>query len=150
MKKPIILMTLISSLVFTGTTLAATTTQGGFVADSRVVTEKNQVQSTKRPDIINVQKALLLTDDSPVRLKGNIIQSLGGNKYQFKDDTGTITVEIDSKRWQGQHISPKDDIEIMGEIDREGNRVEVDVKRIVKIADALRMQRVKSSINTTN
>jgi uncharacterized protein (TIGR00156 family) len=57
---------------------------------------------------------------------------MGGEDYLFQDSTGTITVEIDDKRWMGQVVGPSDTVEIYGKVDKDWNKVEVDVKRIVK------------------
>lgn len=83
-------------------------------------------------DIITVEKAKSMPDDTMVALKGNIIQSLGGKDYIFKDGTGTINVEISPKVWQGQDVSPKDVIEIQGEVDKDWTSLEIEVKRLIK------------------
>ena len=74
-----------------------------------------------------------MRDDVKVRLRGNIINHLGGEKYTFQDSTGTIVVDIDHDKWGGQTITPTDTIEIYGEIDRDWNSVEVEVDRLIKI-----------------
>lgn len=84
-------------------------------------------------NVSTVKQALEMKDDTPVLLKGNIEQSLGDEKYLFKDSTGTIIVEIDKKRWKGQEITPADTVEISGEVDKElFSKAEVDVKTIKK------------------
>ncbi len=85
------------------------------------------------PDLVTVEQAKNLPDDARVALKGHIIQSLGGKDYVFKDATGTINVEISKKRWQGQNVGPEDLVEIHGEVDKEWSKVEIDVKRIIKL-----------------
>lgn len=85
------------------------------------------------PDLVTVEQAKNMPDDAHVALKGHIIQSLGGKDYVFKDATGTITVEISGKRWQGQNIGPEDLVEIHGEVDKDWTSVEIDVKRIIKL-----------------
>ena len=84
------------------------------------------------PAIITVEQAKSMSDDTHVALKGYIIQSLGNKDYLFKDDTGTINVEISAKRWQGQNIGPNDLVIIHGEVDKEWTRVEIEVKQIIK------------------
>lgn len=71
-------------------------------------------------------------DDARVALKGHIVQNLGDKDYLFKDDSGTITVKIGQKRWEGQEISPSDLVVIHGKIDKDWSEVEIDVKRIIK------------------
>lgn len=84
------------------------------------------------PALVTVEQAKGMRDDARVALKGNIIQSLGGKHYTFKDATGTITVEISQKRWQGQNIGPDDLVEIHGEIDKDWTDLHIEVKRIIK------------------
>lgn len=84
------------------------------------------------PALVTVEQAKGMSDDAKVALKGNITQSLGGKHYAFKDATGTITVEISDKRWQGQNIGPNDLVEIQGEVDKGWSEVKIEVKRIIK------------------
>ncbi|MEI9599458.1 YgiW/YdeI family stress tolerance OB fold protein [Moellerella wisconsensis] len=78
----------------------------------------------------SVANALKLTDDSWVILRGNIVKQLDNKHYEFTDGTGTITVEIDHKKWRGQTIMPTDKVEIRGEIDKDWSSREVSVKEI--------------------
>lgn len=96
-----------------------TTQQGGFSGPSASVT--------------TVAEALKMRDDSWITLRGNIEQQVGHDRYIFRDSTGTVTVEIDKKYWNGQTITPKDKVEIQGEVDKDWNEFEIDVKRITKI-----------------
>lgn len=84
------------------------------------------------PALVTVEQAKTMRDDAHVALKGYIIQNLGDKDYLFKDSTGTITVEISSKRWQGLSIGPEDLVEIHGEVDKDWSEVEIEVKRIIK------------------
>ncbi len=85
------------------------------------------------PATASVKEALSMQDDSFVILRGNIIQHLGDDKYLFKDATGTIRVEIDHDKWFGQNVTPTDTVELAGEVDKDWNRVEVEVKRITVV-----------------
>ena len=85
------------------------------------------------PALTTAAQAATMRDDSKVVLRGNIIRALGGEDYVFKDASGEINVEIDNRKWNGQNITPSDTVEIYGEVDRDWNSVEIDVKRIVKI-----------------
>ncbi|MBA0180896.1 YgiW/YdeI family stress tolerance OB fold protein [Pectobacterium carotovorum] len=100
-------------------TPAVGTHQGGFVDSQSSLT--------------TVDKAKDLRDDSWVMLRGNIEKRLGDENYLFRDSTGTMEVEIDHKRWNGQMVSPTDKVEISGELDKEFNAVGVDVKQIRKL-----------------
>ncbi|MGI8473914.1 YgiW/YdeI family stress tolerance OB fold protein [Pectobacterium brasiliense] len=83
--------------------------------------------------LTTVDKAKDLRDDSWVTLSGNIEKRIGDENYLFRDATGTMEVEIDHKRWNGQMISPTDKVEIQGELDKDFNSVELDVKQIRKL-----------------
>ena len=82
--------------------------------------------------ILTVEQVEDLRDDTFVILEGNIVKSLGDEKYLFKDSTGTIEVEIDDEGWGGQSVGPKDVIKIYGDVDRGIFETEIDVDRIVK------------------
>lgn len=84
---------------------------------------------------VSVADALKKSDDSRVILQGYIIKQLDDKHYEFKDDSGVITVEIKPTRWQNQTITPKDKIEIIGEIDKDWTSTEVEVKSLRKIAN---------------
>lgn len=81
---------------------------------------------------VTVEEAKKLSDETPVILTGKIEQSLGNEKYQFSDSTGTITIEIDNDDWNGVTVTPQDTIEIHGEIDKGFTKLEVEVDSFVK------------------
>ena len=78
----------------------------------------------------SVAEALKLNDDTPVVLVGQIEKSLGGEKYLFKDATGSVTVEIDNEDWRGVNVTPKDTIVIQGEVDKDFFKTEIDVDSV--------------------
>ena len=84
------------------------------------------------PAIVTVDQLKGMRDDAKVTLRGNIIQSLGGKEYLFKDATGTVPVEIGDNRWRGQKVDPDDIVEIHGELDKDWSKMEIDVKRLIK------------------
>lgn len=99
---------------------SSTTTQsGGFVGPSGTVT--------------TAANAKTMRDDTWVTLRGNITERISYDLYIFKDASGTVNVDIDHKHWNGQTISPQDLVEIQGEVDKDWNSVEVDVKQIRKV-----------------
>lgn len=100
-------------------TPAASVKQGGFSGNSGTVVTVKQAQGMK--------------DDSWVILRGNIEKRTGDEDYLFRDATGTMTVEIDHKRWEGQTVSPKENVELTGELDKEDNAIEMDVKQVKKL-----------------
>lgn len=80
-----------------------------------------------------VKHALTLADDTRVQLRGYVVRAIGDEKYQFRDSTGTITVDIDDDLWKGQAISAKTPVMIYGEVDidyKPIKRVEIDVDSV--------------------
>ncbi len=84
------------------------------------------------PAVATAAQAKTLRDDTPVTMQGYIVQSLGGDKYVFRDDSGTIRVEIDHDKWGGLQIGPEDKVELRGEVDKDWNSVEIEVHQILK------------------
>ena len=62
---------------------------------------------------------------------------LGKPNLFFGVTAGNIDVykrqDIDHKRWNGVTVTPKDTVEIQGEVDKDWNSVEIDVKQIRKV-----------------
>ncbi|CAK7042379.1 MAG: Protein YgiW [Citrobacter freundii] len=106
---------------FSGPTTTTTQSQnGGFVGPNGSST--------------TVESAKSLRDDTWVTLRGNIVERISDDLYVFKDATGTVNVDIDHKRWNGVTVTPQDVVEIQGEVDKDWNSVEIDVKQITKVA----------------
>ncbi len=81
----------------------------------------------------SVKQALTQKDDTKVQLHGYVVKSLGDEKYQFQDKTGSVTVEIDNELWQGKPISAKTPVTLIGEIDidhKPTKHVEIDVDHV--------------------
>ena len=82
-------------------------TQQGFVDESVIVK--------------TVDDALNANDDTPVRLDGQIVKQIGKKDFLFKDASGKeIQIEVSKN------------IQIIGKVDKEWNKTEVDVKQIIK------------------
>ena len=83
------------------------------------------------PQAISVMEAMTMPDDSTVILEGTITSKLGDETYIFTDSSGNINVEIDDEEWNG--VSPQTDeiIMIQGEVDKDGNLVEIDVEAVM-------------------
>ena len=132
-KLPII--ALIAAFATAPVLAANSATNGGFNGPGTVT--NTQVQNTQSGGFsgpnsseTTVAKALELSDDSWVVLRGNIVKQVGHEHYEFTDGTGTITIEIDQKRWKGINVTPNDKVEIRGKIDKDWNSREVEVKQI--------------------
>lgn len=80
--------------------------------------------------IQDVESALHASDDSPVRLTGRIVSSVGDHIYIFRDATGDIKVEIDDDLWRGKAITTRTLLMIRGEVDKEWSKLNIDVKEL--------------------
>ncbi|AMR65657.1 MULTISPECIES: YgiW/YdeI family stress tolerance OB fold protein [Pseudomonadaceae] len=69
-------------------------------------------------------------DDAHVVLQGHITRKLGDEKYEFKDSTGTITVEIDDEDLPPVAFDDKTLVKLTGEVDKGLLQREVDVDRL--------------------
>lgn len=123
--------TLIALLALCSTSVLAQ--QGGFAAAPQ--THSSQAGGFTGPSsaLTTVDKAKSMSDDSWVILQGNIEQKVGDDLYTFRDATGTVTVEIDHNRWNGQTINPTDKVQLEGKVDKEWSNVEIDVKTLKKL-----------------
>ncbi|MEC5344197.1 NirD/YgiW/YdeI family stress tolerance protein [Brenneria populi] len=109
---------------------------GGFLDPNAATPQQQPAQggfSDPNGSVTTVAKAKDLKDDSWVTLRGSIERRVGDEDYLFRDETGSITVEIDDKYWNGQTITPQDKVELQGEIDKGFNSSELDVKQVKKI-----------------
>ena len=78
---------------------------------------------------MTIQEALNKRDDTIVVLTGKIVNSLGDEKYLFRDETGEVIIEIDDEDWHGVKVTPEDTLEIVGEVDKEFlEAIKIDVK----------------------
>jgi len=132
MKKTAALLA-ISALMSTPVLAAQT---GGFV-DPNAPTAQVQKGGFSGPNgtVATVKQAQDMKDDAWVTMRGNIEKRIGDEDYQFRDATGTMTVEIDHKRWEEQTVGPNDKVELQGKLDKDFNSMELDVKQVRKIAN---------------
>ena len=90
-------------------------------------------QSALTPSLTTVKNALTLKDDTKVQLRGNVVKAIGDEKYQFRDKTGSITIDVDDELWQGRPISANTNVTLIGEVDidyKPLKRVEIDVDQV--------------------
>lgn len=116
------ILTAASVLVLSASAMADNHLGGGFQGPSAV-------------DVVTVEQASKMKDESQVILRGNIESSLGDEKYLFKDKTGSIRVEIDDDDWKGLVVKPTDTVEIEGEVDShlmKPNDIDVESISLVK------------------
>ncbi|CAI8822807.1 MULTISPECIES: NirD/YgiW/YdeI family stress tolerance protein [Pseudomonas] len=70
-------------------------------------------------------------DDTPVVLQGYVVKKVNNDdKYEFKDTTGTITVEIDDEDLPPVAFNDKTKVKLSGEVEKHLMSREVDVDRV--------------------
>ncbi len=117
MKKILAVSALALTVAFSGAAFAKQNLGGGFTGPAASNLNVTAAEASK------------LSDDTPVILTGKIEQSLGDEKYMFRDASGTIIVEIDNEDWRGVTVGPNDTVELQGEVDTDmfqPNKVDVD------------------------
>jgi len=131
MKTRIALLTLIA--LATAPVLAAP--QGGFMNPAAPAAQSNQAGGFKAGEasVVTVKQAEEMKDDSWITVRGTLEKQTGDEDYLFRDSSGTMKVEIDHKRWNGVTITPKDRVELTGELDKDFNATELDVKQVRKL-----------------
>mgnify|MGYP004724699817 FL=1 len=112
----------VMTLALTQPLMAKDRNKGGFVEET--VT------------IVSVADAKNMKDDAYVVLQGTIHQNLGDENYLFKDDSGTVVIEIDDDDWNGVTVGPQDIVMIKGQVDKGWTNVEIDVDEISKVNPA--------------
>jgi len=87
--------------------------------------------------VTTAAEALKAADDTPAVLTGYITQRLRKDRYEFKDDSGTIQVEIDNDEWPPQPIAETTQVRLYGEVEQKkwgGREIDVDRVEIVQAA----------------
>jgi uncharacterized protein (TIGR00156 family) len=79
---------------------------------------------------MTVAEAKEQSEERAIKVQGYIVKSLGDEKYELQDDSGTIVVEIDDEDWRGVEVTPTDRVELSGEIDKEWNEVELEAESV--------------------
>lgn len=117
-----ILMLTVSALLASTINVSAGNHKGGF-------------QNNNQQQMVTVTEIAELNDGDYVVMQGNILEKTGDDSYNFKDNTGTMIVEIDDEDWAGITVTPNDVVIIEGEIDKnmmEPTVIEVDTIRMAK------------------
>ena len=81
-----------------------------------------------------------LDDGAMVILTGNLEKQVSDDndsllredEYVFNDGTGTVVVTIDGDLWMGLTVSPRDIVEIQGEVDKDLSETKVTATRITR------------------
>ncbi len=120
----------LASLITLFTLPALAETSGGFQGPGAEQTQSKGGFSGDKASLSSVKDVKNLKDDQWVTLEGNIDKRTGDDKYIFRDATGTLTADIDDKRWKGQNVTPKDKVRVEGKIDKDWDSEKIDVKQI--------------------
>ena len=82
-----------------------------------------------------VRQAALLPNNNQVLLTGNIVHSIGGHKYFFRDSSGDAIIMIKPEKWAGLSVAPDDIVELFGQLKRDKKNQQlfyIDVKDLKK------------------
>lgn len=124
--KKLLLISLLTSL-----TLPALAQQAGFTGPG---SEGQQQGGFNGPHkTFTVAQSKSLQDDTKVVLQGKITKKISHEHYEFMDSTGTVVVEIDDNKWMGQSVSPNDTVRLEGEVDKDHNKTDIDVKKVTLV-----------------
>ena len=104
--------------------------QGGFTGPSASGTPGGQ----EYQNVTINQLQTLPNNKSYVVLTGNITQSLGDERYTFRDATGEVAIEIDGQYWWNVTVSPSDKVEVLAKFERtRDGKIEIEGEGIRKI-----------------
>lgn len=107
--------------------LAVTPVQAGFTGPGQAGSPSQTAGLT------STVRAGQLAEETWVEMEGQIIAMSGHEEYLFRDESGVITVEIDNEFRRVQGLSTGDWLHISGKVDREHNRVVVEVKSLRRL-----------------
>ncbi|ENX16271.1 TIGR00156 family protein [Acinetobacter sp. CIP 64.2] len=68
-------------------------------------------------NMVTVSQVAKLADETGVTLTGQITKHLQSDHYEFKDRSGTISVEIDDDLWRQAGLKVGDHVRLVGEVD---------------------------------
>lgn len=117
-------------LLFAGFSFATFAQQSGFISTDGSPGYSQGGFNGPSPTLSTVSQAKRRWDDAWVVLEGHITKQVGHELYEFRDNSGSVYVEIDDKYWMGQTASPEDKVRIEGEVDRDWDGMNIDVKSI--------------------
>jgi len=86
------------------------------------------------PEVVTVAQAKGMKDGSVVKLRGRITRRFDSEHFEFQDETGSIEVEIENRRWRGHDVGPDDILEISGKVDWDEGSVEIEVEWLTRLS----------------
>ena len=102
---------------------------GGIALFSHNVMATNAAHTNNKP-VSKISDVKAMPDDTEVVIQGVIVQNLGDENYLVKDDSGTVTIEIDEDLVQGNTITPEAEVLITATVDQEDNVTSLDAEEI--------------------
>lgn len=89
-------------------------------------------RGTEDARTMTVQQAKTMHDGATISLRGNLIDEQGGDKFVFRDKTGSIHTLIPLSVFDGRTVKPDQMISINGSLDTKTQPPVVRVNRIQK------------------
>lgn len=82
--------------------------------------------------VTTAAQAAQAQDDTQVVLEGMLVRQIRGDRYEFRDASGTITVEIEDEDWPNRQPVLEKRLRLHGDVERKRIRrtVEVEVNRV--------------------
>ena len=68
-------------------------------------------------NMVTVQQVAKIKDETGVTLTGQITKHIKSDHYEFKDRSGTISLEIDDDLWHAAGLKVGDHVRVVGEVD---------------------------------
>ena len=65
-----------------------------------------------------------------VTLEGYIVKKVGGDTYQFRDSTGTVSIDAPASTFKGKTYSAEDKVRVSGKVFGKGESAHLKVSRI--------------------
>ncbi|WP_333978469.1 NirD/YgiW/YdeI family stress tolerance protein [Acinetobacter colistiniresistens] len=86
-------------------------------------------------NVVSVSQVAKLADETGVTLTGQITKHLQSDHYEFKDRSGTISVEVDDDLWRQAGLKVGDHVRLVGEVDTHRYKAtDIEVIKIEKYA----------------
>ncbi|MEB4675221.1 YdeI family stress tolerance OB fold protein [Enterobacteriaceae bacterium G50] len=89
-------------------------------------------RGTENARIMTVEHAKTMHDGATISLRGNLIDDQGGDKFVFRDKTGTIHTIIPQSVFDGRTVKPDNMISINGSLDKKADPPVVRVDMLQK------------------
>lgn len=101
-----------------------------FLAACSQQPQQPQVFGDTSGNMTTIAQVKSMHDDSRVILEGYIVAQTDDDDFTFKDDTGTIRIDVKDRAWNGLNVTKNDKIRIHGKLDKEFTHSSIDVYQI--------------------